>query len=1118
MRFGILGPLQVVDDDDRELPVAGSKPRAVLAILLLHANEVVSSDRLVEELWGGEPPASAAKSLQVHVSRLRRALGSDGGVSERLITAAGGYLLRVAPGELDSERFERLIVKGQSLIATASSELAVGKLDQALELWRGPPLSDFAYESFAQAEIARLSELQLAAVEQRIAAQLELGQEGKVIVELERLIREQPYRERLRGQLMLALYRVGRQAEALQAYRSARSALVEELGIEPSAELRELHEAILAQDASLRSAAPSRTAQLDGEGVFVGYEHELDVLKGALEDMLTGRGTVALIAGEPGIGKSRLAGRIGELAAARGSRLLWGRCWEAGGAPAYWPWVQALRSYLRDCSVDQLGSEAGLVVSELAQILPELRQRVPGVPESELAGSDDGRFRLFEAIAGLVRRASVPRPLVFVLDDVHAADEPSTILLRFLADALPDARVLIVAAYRDTEVSEGHHLRSTIAELTGRRGVHRIKLTGFGAEDTGRVVGLAAGERGPLPALAAAIHRSSDGNPLFVTELVRLLQAEGRFGELSNAQTLELPDGIGQVIERWLQRLSAGCRKTLSLAAVIGREFDGAVLTKARGRPDTEIVEDLEQAIAARLVADVPGSRGNLRFSHELVRDALYGDLSGARRARLHKTVADTLERRYAASVEPHLSEIAHHYLHAVSIGEARKAVNYARRAAEHAAGLLAYEEAIGLYELALETLEWTGAGRDGERGAILIELADQFALAGDVRRARPALADAAREADRLGDAALAARAAVARGEVAIMAGTEPGPEYIAPVERALAFFQEGDDPLHEARAWGVLRMWHHGVGRTVASGEAAERMLACARRAGSRALEAKALDGLAWSLVQGPTPASEAIPRLTQMVEQTHSPYARSQTLMGLAVLEGVRGRYAEARGLAENATSLMSTVGDVREHACQQAFWWSPIELWAGDFASSERLARSGCETFERLEANGWLTSALVCIVEALIPQGKLQEAGQVLSKAASLLADEHDLDAIERQARARALIELHSGEYAAAERSAYVAVETAMQAEFVTEQASNWLVLADVLQTAERAAEARDAAREALAIADRKGQALFTWRARSILGTHPRQDPRRRLNQDPGGNRSGPQTPAPVRVRRD
>ena len=295
-------------------------PRAVLALLLLRANEVVSSDQLVEELWAGAPPASGAKGLHVHVSRLRRALAAgllDRG-GERLVTAAGGYRLRVGPDELDVQRCERLIGEGRLLLAAGRPDQALAALSGALELWRGSVLSDFQYDAFAQGEIARLGELRGAVLEERIAVEMLLGREAQVLGELERLVREYPYRERLRGQLMLALYRTGRQAEALGAYRAARSALVDELGIEPSVELRQLHEAILAQDETLlqtnpgQPAAPGAGATTDGRAPghvhlpvqatpLIGRERELAELMTLAESH-----RLITLTGTGGTGKTRL--------------------------------------------------------------------------------------------------------------------------------------------------------------------------------------------------------------------------------------------------------------------------------------------------------------------------------------------------------------------------------------------------------------------------------------------------------------------------------------------------------------------------------------------------------------------------------------------------------------------------------------------------------------------------------------------------------------------------------------------------------------------------------------------------------------------------------------------
>jgi predicted ATPase/DNA-binding SARP family transcriptional activator len=257
--FRILGPLEVTDQG-REPVIASGKQRALLAILLLHANEVVSSDRLIEQLWGEQAPASAAKSLQVQVSRLRKALGGGEGP---IITGPNGYSIRVAPGELDLERFTRLVEDGRRALGADDPERGAELLREALSLWRGPPLADFTFESFAQPEIGRLDDLRVAALEQLVDAKLALGGHAEVVADLERLITDHPYRERLRAQLMVALYRCERQADALQAYQDARRALVEELGIEPGGRLKELERAILAQEPAL--AAPAARLGV-GEG------------------------------------------------------------------------------------------------------------------------------------------------------------------------------------------------------------------------------------------------------------------------------------------------------------------------------------------------------------------------------------------------------------------------------------------------------------------------------------------------------------------------------------------------------------------------------------------------------------------------------------------------------------------------------------------------------------------------------------------------------------------------------------------------------------------------------------------------------------------------------------
>jgi predicted ATPase len=327
----------------------------------------------------------------------------------------GAYALAVAPGELDRDRFEQALKKGRAALASGESEEAAAELRSALALWRGGPLSDFAYERFAQDEIVRLDELHIEAVEDRIDADLACGRAEELVAELEALVGRHLLRERLRRQLMLALYRTGRQAEALAAYRDARQTLIGELGIEPTRALQDLEKAILAQDPGLevaprrapRDAAPGRHAATP----VVGREDELDVFEAALDDALAGRGRLLVIVGPPGAGKTHLADEVASRAKGRGAAIRWGRGWHGGEAPPYWPWRQAIRD------------------------LPAH----DGAP----------RFAFFSTVTELLRAEAAKQPLVLVLDDLQAADEDSLLLLEFVASEVAEMPMLIVAVARD---------------------------------------------------------------------------------------------------------------------------------------------------------------------------------------------------------------------------------------------------------------------------------------------------------------------------------------------------------------------------------------------------------------------------------------------------------------------------------------------------------------------------------------------------------------------------------------------------------------------------------------------------------------------------------------------
>jgi DNA-binding SARP family transcriptional activator/WD40 repeat protein len=374
MNFRILGPLEVLDAG-LEVALGGSKQRALLALLLLHANETLTTDRLIDELWGERPPATAAKTVQMHVSRLRKALADGGGNGPvgdgPVMTRERGYELQVDPERLDSQRFERLLAEGRRELTAGRFGSAVSTLEEALALWRGAPLADLAHEPFAQHEIARLEDLRVAALEQLIEAKLQLRRHDEVVPQLETLIREHPYRERLRAQLMLALHRCDRQADALQVYHDARRTLVEQLGIEPGDRLRELERAILAQDPALAPPAEDGAelpAELDAGTLLAGRDTELDWLREQWRRAQAGAGRVVLVVGARGMGKTRVAAELAREVAGDGGTVLYG----AGSGPP--EAVHALLAEIRAAQrptlvvlddVDRAGDEVAIATGEL---------------------------------------------------------------------------------------------------------------------------------------------------------------------------------------------------------------------------------------------------------------------------------------------------------------------------------------------------------------------------------------------------------------------------------------------------------------------------------------------------------------------------------------------------------------------------------------------------------------------------------------------------------------------------------------------------------------------------------------------------------------------------------
>jgi DNA-binding SARP family transcriptional activator len=971
MDFRILGPLEVVAADG-VVSIGGAKQRALLAILLLNANEVVSNDRLIDALWGERPPETALKALQVHISQLRKALG------DALIhTRSPGYVLDLGAHDLDLARFRRLRDEATSA-AASDPRLARDLLAEALDLWRGPALANFVYEPFAQADIGQLDEMRIATLEDRVEADLAVGRHSALIGELESAIAAHPHRERLRGQLMLALYRSGRQAEALDAYQHARHALTVELGIEPTRELRELQEAILRQDPALdvqpvpgQEAAPPRR-------VFVGRAHELAELHGALDDALGGRGRLVLLTGEPGIGKSRLAEELTGRAAARGACVLVGRCWEAGGAPAYWPWVQSLRAYVREAEPAALREQLGTGAADIAQLLPELRALLPDLPEPGALDSEGARFRLFDAVTSFLRSAARARPLVIVFDDLHAADEPSLLMLQFAVREIDESRILILGAHRDVDPILRAPLLPAVAELVREPHARQISLGGLDESQVASYIEMSTGTE-PAHGLPHEIHAQTAGNPLFVGEVVHLLAAEGSVA--ASDPEVRIPVGVRAVIGQRVARLPEGCREILYSAAVLGREFGLDPLARLAGLSHDELLDGLDEALAERVIDEVPGVSGRLRFGHALIRDTLYDELTPTRRMRLHRAAAGALEEAYASNLEPHLAELAHHYLAAADAGVADRAIEYARRAGERAGAQLAYEEAARLYGMALTLID-----DDVESCELLLALGEVRARAGDTPASKEAYRVAAELARELGLPDALARAALGYGGRLLWDVSRDDPYLIPLLEAALDAVGEDDSALRVrllARfAAGPLRDGR-AAGRRIALSEQAVEM---ARRLGDPGALTYALDGY--------IPANENPDNTADLLVMADEQFR-------LAVQAGDKERTVEAHehrigrlmelGRMSEARLELAAMISLADELRQPAQQWiagvcaARVALLEGRFAEAERLIDETLRLGER--AQSWNATVAYGLQLYVLrrEQGRVGEVEELIRRSA-------------------------------------------------------------------------------------------------------------------------------------
>jgi hypothetical protein len=703
-----------------------------------------------------------------------------------------------------------------------------------------------------------------------------------------------------------------------------------------------------------------------GSAPFVGRASEIGALDEALARTRAGHGGLMLVSGEPGIGKTRLADEVSDRARAQDMRVLWGRAWERGGAPPFWPWVQALRALVAEVGADGVMSRLGDRGRELVRILPELGDRLPPAPRPGKIDAERARFLLFDAATDLFRVVAEARPTVVVLDDLHSADQASLRLLLFVARMRPVTRLLVLALLRQWEMRSTPATADLFAEIV-REG-RMLVLRGLGEVE---VAALARGRAGRAlaPEMVRAIHEATGGNPLFVDELVRLVLVER--ADADRPSPLPIPDGVRDAIRRRCAPLGAEVQSVLRLAAVLGGEFDLAALGALAAIPSERLLELLEDAIDLGLIGRVAAHTGRFRFAHVLVRDALYEHLRPAERARHHREAGEALERLYADRLEPHLAAVVHHYLAAAGPDDVARAAGYARRAAEHALAQLAPEEAILHADRALHALDTHGAP-EAERLPLLLVLGEAHRRGGDSARARVAFRDAAAGARRLASPELMARAALGYGHSRPTESGAADRTLLALLQDALDSIGAADAPLR-AHLLGRLGEELYFTEERARGAELAGQAVEMARRLGREDVLATALVRRYFT-IWGPDTADE-----------------------GLA-LSGEATRLAARLGL--RAVELVATS------------WYVNDLLQHGDAPAADRAIAAYGEVAESLRLPEFRWRVRLLRATRALMRGEFDQAAALAGEAAAIEDGQHGSTAFQFFAVQRVALALEGG----------------------------------------------------------------------------------------------------------
>jgi class 3 adenylate cyclase/tetratricopeptide (TPR) repeat protein len=683
---------------------------------------------------------------------------------------------------------------------------------------------------------------------------------------------------------------------------------------------------------------------------FVGRGEEMAALERRFNEARAGKGGLAVLVGEPGIGKTRTAEEFCEHAQGLGAMMLWGRCYEGDWAPPFSPFTEAIRQYTETADDSALRSALGKDAGVVARLVPALRDRLPDIPEPSQLPAEGERYRLLETVSSFFGSVATARPLVLVLDDLHWADSGTIAMLRHVARQATGQRVLLLGAYRDVEVDAQHPLVAALPELRRETAFERVVLGGLENADVGRLLSVIAEQDVP-DELARAIGEETEGNPFFIREVLLHLLEEGKLVSeeagwritLSIAE-MGIPEGVREVIRRRLSRLSDGTNRLLAAASAFDGGFAFDLVAPLSGLGEAAALDAIDEGLAARVLR--PASAADTYdFTHSLFRHTLYEEMSLSRKVRLHRQIGEAIEARYAENLEPHLGELAYHFHRAAPAGDVAKAIDYCRRAGDQARARFAYEDAVAHYQRALEMFDLLPHPDEPRRCALLLDLGDAQYYAGIGAATMDTFVKAADAARKMNDADAFARAAVGYHEASVWAiglSRQHFETNVVPLLQEAAQLLGGrrDAPAAKVLARLGRSLYHAGQGDEAL--RVCDEAVSLARTLGDPTLLAFALDGLNEPLLR-PDRLDQRL-ALTREVVEVAARGSDRERQMGSHLWIGFPLLEAGDAVLAEHHLNEFARYAhDLRVPAC---LWYEKMHaaMWAylrGDLGAGEALS---------------------------------------------------------------------------------------------------------------------------------------------------------------------------------